>query len=100
MDANTLAKMANGLCDNTLTSVLRCWNFANTSKRLIVCPAMNTAMWEHPVTKKHLDEIAEFGRIIVVPPVTKTLICGDIGMGAMAEVDIILQQLAELFPAP
>ncbi|MFO0937788.1 MAG: flavoprotein [Gemmataceae bacterium] len=51
LDANTLAKMANGLCDNALTCVWRAWDFA---KPIIVAPAMNTFMWQHPLTRQHL----------------------------------------------
>lgn len=45
--ANTLAKISTGLADNLGTSVLRAWDLA---KPAVVAPAMNTAMWEHPVT--------------------------------------------------
>eukprot|EP00291_Cryptomonas_curvata_P031010 CAMPEP_0172214016 /NCGR_PEP_ID=MMETSP1050-20130122/37923_1 /TAXON_ID=233186 /ORGANISM="Cryptomonas curvata, Strain CCAP979/52" /LENGTH=184 /DNA_ID=CAMNT_0012894931 /DNA_START=200 /DNA_END=749 /DNA_ORIENTATION=- len=46
--ANTLAKAACGLCDNLITCVLRAWDPA---KPVLVCPAMNTVMWEHPATR-------------------------------------------------
>lgn len=47
LDANTLGKMASGMCDNILTCVARAWD---PTKPLLFCPAMNTKMWEHPVT--------------------------------------------------
>lgn len=47
MDANTLGKMASGICDNLVTCVARAWD---VHKPLLFCPAMNTKMWEHPVT--------------------------------------------------
>lgn len=47
LDANTLGKIASGICDNILTCVARAWD---PLKPLIFCPAMNTKMWEHPVT--------------------------------------------------
>lgn len=47
LDANTLGKIASGICDNILTCVARAWD---PMKPLIFCPAMNTKMWEHPVT--------------------------------------------------
>lgn len=97
MDANTLAKMANGLCDNTLTAVLRCWEFGQTRKRLILCPAMNTMMWEHPITKQHLEAVKAFDQdILVIPPISKTLMCGDIGLGAMANVNDIIETIKPL----
>lgn len=60
LSANTLAKMANGICDNLLTSIYRAWpiigDFA-AEKPIVVAPAMNTNMWSHPVTKEHLDKL-------------------------------------------
>ena len=49
LSANTLAKLAGGMCDNLLTCVARAWDFR---KALLVAPAMNTAMWDSPFTSK------------------------------------------------
>jgi phosphopantothenoylcysteine decarboxylase len=49
LSANSLAKLANGLCDNLLTCVARAWDFR---KPLAVAPAMNTAMWDSPFTAR------------------------------------------------
>ncbi|KAL8410113.1 hypothetical protein RB594_008269 [Gaeumannomyces avenae] len=58
LSANTLAKVANGLCDNLLTSVVRAWDTDGAvdgrPKRIVVCPAMNTAMWRHPITARQV----------------------------------------------
>ena len=54
LDANTLAKFALGLSDNFLTCVFRAWDF---SKPVILAPAMNTLMWESPVTLRHLRQL-------------------------------------------
>ena len=51
LSANTLGKLANGLCDNLLTSIARCWDVKSKSKPFIVAPAMNTMMYEHPITE-------------------------------------------------
>lgn len=84
--ANTLAKLANGICDNLLTCCARAWDF---NKPFIIAPAMNTNMWNHPITQKHLDTLRSWG-IIIKDPISKTLYCGDTGMGAMANIyDII-----------
>lgn len=86
LSANTLAKIANGLCDNLLTSVARAWDF---NKPFVVAPAMNTFMWESPFTEMHLSVCRNLG-IDVIDPIAKRLACGDIGTGAMAEpLDII-----------
>jgi phosphopantothenoylcysteine decarboxylase len=55
LDANTLAKLAGGLCDNCLTCVYRAWD---TSRPVILAPAMNTLMWQHPLTRLHLRHLA------------------------------------------
>jgi phosphopantothenoylcysteine decarboxylase len=92
LDANTLGKISNGLCDNLLTCVVRAWDL-KARKPLIFCPAMNTKMWEHPMTSVQIDNLVRFGYHLV-PPVEKTLMCGDTGIGAMAVVDTILQAFA------
>ncbi|KAF9625169.1 hypothetical protein IFM89_020036, partial [Coptis chinensis] len=81
LSTNTLAKIAGGLCDNLLTCIVRAWDF---DKPLFVAPAMNTFMWSNPFTARHLDSISGLG-ITLIPPITKTLACGDYGNGAMAE---------------
>ena len=53
---------------------------------------MNTFMWNHPMTSKHLDIIKSLNYIIV-NPISKKLACGDIGIGAMAEVSDIVKVL-------
>jgi len=86
LSANSLAKISHGLCDNLLTCVARAWDF---QRPFLVAPAMNTLMWQHPFTEKQLSELRGLG-IQVVAPVEKTLICGDTGAGAMAEVPAIV----------
>ncbi|KAI8906856.1 flavoprotein [Gorgonomyces haynaldii] len=91
LSANTLAKLANGLCDNLLTCICRAWH---PKKRLILAPAMNTAMWEHPLTARHLETVKSLGYEII-DPISKTLACGDIGVGAMAEPKDIAAHLTK-----
>ncbi|XP_020571388.1 phosphopantothenoylcysteine decarboxylase-like [Phalaenopsis equestris] len=85
LSANTLAKVAGGLCDNLLTCIVRAWDY---SKPLYVAPAMNTFMLNNPFTKRHLHTIGELG-VSLLPPITKKLACGDYGNGAMAEPSVI-----------
>nr|XP_048724171.1 phosphopantothenoylcysteine decarboxylase isoform X3 [Caretta caretta] len=75
LDANTLAKIANGICDNLLTCVIRAWDM---TKPLLFCPAMNTAMWEHPITAQQVEQLKDFG-YMEIPCVVKRLVCGDEG---------------------
>lgn len=84
--ANTLGKLANGLCDNLLTTVARAWDF---NRPIVVAPAMNTQMWNHPVTSDHLDILRYWGYEIVTPQ-SKMLACGTEGIGALADIDEIV----------
>jgi len=94
LSANTMAKFANGLCDNLITSVVRAWDY---SKPIVCAPAMNTRMWLHPVTRQHIDVLKQRDRMIFVDPVVKTLACKDVGVGAMAPPkDIVQKALASL----
>ncbi|CAO3630067.1 unnamed protein product [Cunninghamella echinulata] len=92
LDANTLAKIASGLCDNLLTCVLRAWD---TTKPVVVCPAMNTHMWTHPFTAKHLSVLEDDFRFKIVAPISKLLACGDTGVGGMAEPETIASKVFE-----
>lgn len=95
LDANTLAKLALGITDNCLTCVYRAWDPA---KPVILAPAMNTLMWEHPATARQLAQIANDlrGSLHVVEPIEKKLACDDVGVGAMAERSLILAELAKV----
>ncbi len=111
IDANTLAKFALGIADNFLTCLIRAWDF---SKPVVLAPAMNTLMWESRITLRHLHQIlgdhaadantgnwtleeapAAFARhapgIVLIAPQAKRLACGDVGLGAMAEVTQIAE---------
>ncbi|KAL8941061.1 MAG: hypothetical protein Q9216_002469 [Gyalolechia sp. 2 TL-2023] len=100
LSANSLAKMTTGIADNLLLSIIRAWDTSgvtngtsNAVKRILVAPAMNVAMWLHPITKKQLKVLDEDwgidgssqGWVEVLQPVAKTLACGDSGNGAMKE---------------
>jgi len=90
LSANTLAKIANGYADNLLTSVVRAWD---RTKPVIFAPAMNTQMWEHPVTEDHITKVAEWYRSTWVQPIKKKLACGDDGLGAMADISDIISAI-------
>lgn len=92
LSANTLAKIANGLCDNLLvkhiqTCVVRAWD---VKKPMILAPAMNTYMWDNPFTEEQLHKVQQVYHAIVLDTVSKLLICGDTGKGAMASVETIV----------
>jgi len=63
LSAHTLAKISNGLCDDTLSCVIRAWDYGHGSrpgKTLLLAPAMNTAMWGHPLTQSQLQTVQGF----------------------------------------
>jgi phosphopantothenoylcysteine decarboxylase len=91
LDANTLAKISHGICDNLLTCTVRAWDM---NRPLLFCPAMNTYMWEHPFTAKQVATLEELG-YRQIAPVVKQLACGDFGQGAMAEVETIIDTVMD-----
>ena len=92
--ANFIAKYANGLADDLLSTLL----LATTSPITIV-PAMNQAMWKNPLTQRNMDELIKcFGeRLNVLGPEAGEQACGDVGPGRMMEPMNILQSVAEYF---
>ena len=62
-----------------------------------VYPAMNTLMYEHPLTAQHVRTIREVIGYSVVGPVSKGLACGDVGVGAMVEWHDIVASVVEMF---
>ncbi|CAL5222125.1 g4443 [Coccomyxa viridis] len=95
LSANTLAKCAQGLCDNLLTCVFRAWDF---SRPLLVAPAMNTFMWDSPFTGAQLEVLQKLG-VSIIPPISKKLACGDVGNGALAEPAAIAEAVrGAIFP--
>lgn len=82
--AHTLARMAHGLADDLLTTVLLA-----TPAPVVVAPAMNVQMWRHAATQANLELLQARG-VHVVPPEAGYLACGMVGAGRMAELDAIL----------
>jgi phosphopantothenoylcysteine decarboxylase len=105
LSANTLAKMVNGISDGLLTSVIRAWDTTGLvdgrRKRIFVAPAMNTAMWRHPITAKQIKVLEtdwgsdEDGWVQVLRPMEKELACGDVGDGAMMDWKEIVRHVEE-----
>ncbi|MBM7636137.1 phosphopantothenoylcysteine decarboxylase [Streptococcus saliviloxodontae] len=94
--ANTIAHLANGFADNMLTATALA--LPSTTKKLLA-PAMNTKMYEHPLTQKNLTSLEEIGYDIIQPK-SALLACGDIGRGALADVDDILIKIEEILHEP
>lgn len=143
LDANTLGKIASGICDNLLvrcpmfstgcgrqvlqqvlcrtpgsivtqrdvmggvddshnifvlnwqTCVVRAWD---SSAPLLFCPAMNTAMWKHPVTARQIDSLKDFG-YVEIPCIAKKLVCGDEGLCVCVSL-LLFKKLISYLPPP
>ncbi|MFN8471624.1 MAG: bifunctional phosphopantothenoylcysteine decarboxylase/phosphopantothenate--cysteine ligase CoaBC [Anaerolineae bacterium] len=85
LSANTLAKLALGLADNELTALC-----LSTRAPIVVAPAMETGMWEHPATQAHLSTLQERGVHVIVPGVGN-LASGATGRGRLADPETILE---------
>lgn len=86
--ANFVAKMAHGLADDLLSTLLlaaRC--------PVVVAPAMNTAMWEHPATRANLDTLAAWPRHRVIEPDAGALACGEVGAGRMPDPPVLIEEV-------
>ncbi|MES2680543.1 MAG: bifunctional phosphopantothenoylcysteine decarboxylase/phosphopantothenate--cysteine ligase CoaBC [Bacteroidota bacterium] len=91
LTANTLAKMATGLCDNILLAT-----YLSARSKTIVAPAMDLDMYTHPSVKKNLATIASFGNLII-PAEHGELASGLVGEGRMAEPENIVRFLKDFF---
>ncbi|MBX2897119.1 MAG: bifunctional phosphopantothenoylcysteine decarboxylase/phosphopantothenate--cysteine ligase CoaBC [Cyclobacteriaceae bacterium] len=89
--ANTLAKMANGLCDNLLLAT-----YLSARCPVLFAPAMDLDMWQHPATQRNLKSLAAFGNKLI-EPTHGELASGLIGTGRMAEPGQIVETIENLF---
>ncbi len=93
--ANFLGKLANGIADDLLSTTMLALAPATP---LVLAPAMNTRMWQHPAVVRNLATLrADYGpRLRIAPPQEKLLACGEWGVGAMAEVTEIATLITEI----
>ena len=89
--ANFIGKIAHGICDDMLTTT-----YLASKAPKIICPAMNTQMYEDQVFQKNLADVSASGAVIL-SPVSGRLACGDIGIGKMIEPDEIVEKVKEIF---
>jgi phosphopantothenoylcysteine decarboxylase/phosphopantothenate--cysteine ligase len=89
--ANILAKFAHGIADDFLTTM-----YLATNAPVLVAPAMNVNMWEHPATKENLEILRQRG-VRVIEPGTGDLACGMVGAGRMAEPEAIADAVLNAF---
>ena len=83
--AHVLAKMAHGFADDFLSTMLLA-----TTAPVVVAPAMNVNMWNHPATRANITLLHERG-VVIVEPDSGYLACGMTGSGRLANVEVIMQ---------
>ncbi len=89
--ANTIGKIANGIADNMLTTVVMA-----SKAKIIFAPAMNTTMYNSPMVKENINKLKKLGHEFVKPGVG-LLACGDYGEGKMAEPADIVEYVINSF---
>jgi phosphopantothenoylcysteine decarboxylase/phosphopantothenate--cysteine ligase len=82
--ANTLAKMANGICDNLLSAV-----YLSAKCQVLFAPAMDLDMWKHESTQENINKITSYGNLMIAPT-SGELASGLVGAGRMAEPEEII----------
>ncbi len=87
--ANTLAKLAGGLCDNLLSAA-----YLSAKCPVFFAPAMDLDMWKHPATQKNIDSLVSYGNVLIKPAFGE-LASGLIGEGRMAEPEEIIEFISE-----
>ncbi len=88
--ANILAKFANGVADDFLTST-----YLASNAPVLVAPAMNTTMWRHPATRRNLERLRSDG-VRIVEPDAGEMACGTFGPGRLSEPEIIVNAALEI----
>ena len=89
--ANVIAKVAHGIADDMLTTT-----FLACNKQKVICPAMNTQMYENPITQENLQRCRDLGYAILEPAVGH-LACGDTGKGKLCDLQDILDYVDRFF---
>ena len=87
--ANTIGKIANGICDNLLTSLACAFQ-----KQIIFAPAMNTGMWNNKAVQKNIQTLKSSGAVFVEPE-EGFLACGTDGKGRLADINTIYEKTCE-----
>ncbi|WP_288623266.1 phosphopantothenoylcysteine decarboxylase [uncultured Streptococcus sp.] len=89
--ANTIAKLAHGIADNIVTATALA---LPTNIPKLIAPAMNTKMYDNPLTQRNLQNLQEVG-YQEIEPRSSMLACGDVGRGALAGLDAIIQKIQD-----
>ena len=88
--ANTISKIANGICDNLLTSLACAFQ-----KQIIFAPAMNTGMWNNKAVQKNIEALKIYGSVFIEPE-DGYLACGTNGQGRLADLNRIFDTVCNI----
>jgi len=88
--ANIIGKIAAGIADDMLTTTV----MALKDEPVYICPAMNTNMYENPVVQRNIKTLRDLGYHFIEPKIS-LLACGDLGKGALADVEHIVETVEE-----
>lgn len=93
--ANLIARIANGITDDALTATLLCFDGP-----VVIAPAMHHRMWRHASTQRNVAQVSEetSGRVVLAGPVEGPLASGDVGIGRMAEPEVIADAVDRVCP--
>ncbi|MFA6459000.1 MAG: flavoprotein [Candidatus Paceibacterota bacterium] len=91
--ANTIGKIANGLADNLLTTII---SASLPDIKIILCPAMNSNMWNNPMFQKNLKTLKDTTKFLIVEPRSGVLACRDNGIGKIADNDEIIKEIEKI----
>ncbi|MBL7060591.1 MAG: bifunctional phosphopantothenoylcysteine decarboxylase/phosphopantothenate--cysteine ligase CoaBC [Actinobacteria bacterium] len=89
--ANTISKLAYGICDNFLTTTI-----VSSNSPVLIAPAMNEGMYLNPIIQENINKLKNIGTYFFVGPVKGKLACGEEGFGKMEDEDVILEKLGNL----
>ncbi|MFO8052496.1 MAG: flavoprotein [Candidatus Omnitrophota bacterium] len=93
LSANTLSKVASGICDNLLTTAICAFD---SKKPVLFVPAMNEKMWSNPIINENVSRLKKIKNYTILLPKEGDLACGVKGIGRMAEPEEIYQKIKNL----
>jgi phosphopantothenoylcysteine decarboxylase/phosphopantothenate--cysteine ligase len=93
LSANTLSKIATGICDNLLTTVACAFS---SSKKILLVPAMNENMWKNPIIQENVKKLKKYKKYIIMNPEKGELLCKDVGVGRLPSLKKIYHKIKSL----
>jgi len=88
--ANTISKLAHGICDNLLTTVITA---LDKNKPVILAPAMNVNMWQNSIIQENVEKLKRYEKFTVLETLKGELACGVTGYGRMMEPSDIFKKI-------